>query len=87
MQKALTEINVQLHRVVSDITGVTGMAIIRAILAGERDPQRLALLKDPRAKRSTEEIAAALVLGGINKPSIKIVKSFCSFNVLFKNGW
>jgi transposase len=61
MQKALTEMNVQLHRVVSDITGVTGMAIIRAILAGERDPQRLAALKDPRAKRSTEEIAAALV--------------------------
>jgi transposase len=61
MQKALTEMNVQLHRVVSDVTGVTGMAIIRAILAGERDPQRLALLKDPRAKRSTEEIAAALV--------------------------
>jgi transposase len=61
MQKALTEMNVQLHRVVSDVTGVTGMAIIRAILAGERDPQRLASLKDPRAKRSTEEIAAALV--------------------------
>jgi transposase len=61
MQKALTEMNVQLHRVVSDVTGVTGMAIIRAILAGERDPQQLALLKDPRAKRSTEEIAAALV--------------------------
>jgi transposase len=61
MQKALTEMNVQLHRVVSDVTGVTGMAIIRAILAGERDPQRLASLKDPRAKRSTKEIAAALV--------------------------
>jgi transposase len=61
MQKALTEMNVQLHRVVSDVTGVTGMVIIRAILAGERDPQRLAALKDPRTKRSTEEIAAALV--------------------------
>jgi transposase len=61
MQKALTEMNVQLHRVVSDITGVTGMAIIRAIVFGERDPQRLAALKDPRTKRSTEEIAAALV--------------------------
>jgi transposase len=61
MQKALTEMNVQLHRVVSDVTGVTGMAIIRAMLAGERDPQRLAALKDPRAKRSIDEIAAALV--------------------------
>ena len=61
MQKALTEMNVQLHQVVSDVTGVTGMAIIRAIVAGERDPQQLALLKDPRAKRSVAEIAAALV--------------------------
>jgi transposase len=61
MQKALTQMNVQLHRVVSDITGVTGMAIIRAIIAGTRDPQQLAALKDPRAKRSTDEIAAALV--------------------------
>jgi transposase len=61
MQKALTEMNVQLHRVVSDITGVTGIAIIRAIVAGERDPQKLAALKDARAKRSITEIAAALV--------------------------
>lgn len=60
MQKALTEMNLQLHRVVSDITGVTGMAIIRAIVAGERDPKYLASLKDPRAKRSATEIAAAL---------------------------
>jgi transposase len=60
MQKALTEMNIQLHRVVSDITGVTGMAIIRAILAGNRDTQELAKLKDPRAKSSVAEIAAAL---------------------------
>jgi transposase len=59
-QKALTEMNLQLHRVVSDLTGVTGMAIIRAIVSGERDRERLAALKDPRAKRSTQEIAAAL---------------------------
>jgi transposase len=60
MQKALTEMNLQLHRVVSDVTGVKGMAIIRAIVAGERDPQILAAMKDPRAKRSVEEIASAL---------------------------
>jgi transposase len=60
MQKALTEMNLQLHRVVSDITGVTGMAIIRAIIAGERDSQILAALKDPRAKRSIQEISEAL---------------------------
>jgi transposase len=39
MQKALTEMNLQLHHVVADITGATGLRIIRAILAGERDPQ------------------------------------------------
>lgn len=45
----------------SDVTGVTGMAIIRAIVAGARNPEQLVTLKDPRAKRSTAEIAAALV--------------------------
>ena len=43
MQKALTEMNLMLHTVVSDITGVTGLKIIHAILAGERDPERLAV--------------------------------------------
>jgi len=42
MQKAMTEMNLQLHHVVSDITGATGMRIIRAIIAGERDPAVLA---------------------------------------------
>lgn len=60
MQKALTQMNVQLHKVVSDITGTSGMAIIRAIVAGERDPQILAAKKHYRAKRSEAEIAAAL---------------------------
>lgn len=60
MQKALTQMNVQLHQVVSDITGTTGMAIIRAIVDGERDPQVLAAKKHHRVKRSEAEIAAAL---------------------------
>lgn len=60
MQKALTQMNLQLHRVVSDITGLTGLKIIRAMLAGERNPQTLASLKDGRIRSSTEEIAAAL---------------------------
>jgi transposase len=60
MQKALTQMNLQLHRVISDITGTTGMAIIRAIIAGEREPQVLAALKDYRIKSSTSEIAKAL---------------------------
>jgi hypothetical protein len=61
MQKALTQMNLQLHRVISDITGTTGMAIIRAIVAGEREPQVLAALKDYRIKSSTSEIAKALM--------------------------
>ena len=60
MQKALTQMNLQLHRVISDITGLTGLKIIRSMLAGERNPQQLASLKDGRIRRTTEEIAAAL---------------------------
>jgi transposase len=60
MQKALTEMNIQIHRVISDITGVTGMSILRAILAGERDCIKLAQLKHPQIKSSTQQIAKAL---------------------------
>ncbi len=60
MQKALTQMNLQLHQVISDITGLTGMTIIRAIVGGERNPLSLASLKDPRIKSSTTEIAKAL---------------------------
>src|ERR1700692_2390857 len=48
MQKSLTEMNLQLHHVVTDITGATGLRIIRAILGGERNPAALALLRDTR---------------------------------------
>ena len=60
MQKALTEMNVQLHRVISDITGVTGLRILREILAGERDGVKLAQLKHPQIKSSSQQIAKAL---------------------------
>ena len=60
MQKALVQMNVQLQHVVDDITGVTGLRIIRAILGGERDPQRLAALRDARCKNSVATIAKAL---------------------------
>lgn len=60
MQKALTTMNVQLANVLSDVSGVTGQAIIRAILEGERDPYQLAALKDYRVKASEEEIARSL---------------------------
>jgi transposase len=60
MQKALQQMNVQLPHVLADITGVTGLAIIRAIVAGERDPVHLARFRDPRCAHSSEDIAKAL---------------------------
>jgi transposase len=61
MQKALTSMNLQLHHVVSDITGATGMKIIRAIVAGERAPSVLAAMRDRNCKSAVETIQAALV--------------------------
>lgn len=60
MQKALVQMNVQLTQVVSDITGVTGLRILRDIVAGQRDPQRLAAHRDTRCHASQAEIGAAL---------------------------
>lgn len=60
MQKALTEMNVQLANVISDISGVTGLAIIQAILDGERDRYKLADLAHPRIQATREEIARSL---------------------------
>jgi transposase len=60
MQKVLTQMNVQLANVISDISGLTGQAIIRAILHGERDPLKLAGLSDWRVHASQEEIAKSL---------------------------
>jgi len=61
LQKALTQMNLQLHHVLTDITGVTGLAILDAILAGERDPQALVQHRDHRIKASPATIAKALV--------------------------
>ena len=60
MQKSLDQMNVRVHRAVSDIDGVTGMAIVRAIVGGERDARRLAKLRDRRCRKSEEEIAEQL---------------------------
>ena len=60
MQKALTQMNLRLANVLSDITGVTGMKIIRSILAGERNPRVLAQFRDNRCKKSEEEITKSL---------------------------
>jgi transposase len=60
MQKALFEMNVQLSNVISDITGESGLRIIEAILAGERDPERLAPLCSTRIKASRQTVAKSL---------------------------
>lgn len=60
MQKSLTTMNVQLANAISDISGVTGQAIIRAILKGERDPRKLAMLRNYRIQATEEEIARSL---------------------------
>jgi len=60
MHKALEQMNLKLTQVVSEITGVTGMAILKAILAGERDPQRLAKLRNPHCHHDEDDIAKAL---------------------------
>jgi transposase len=61
MQKALDQMNLQLHHVISDITGMTGIAILEAILAGERNPHTLAALRDRRIKAGADTIAKSLV--------------------------
>lgn len=61
MHKALTQMNLQIHHVISDLTGTTGLAILDAIVAGERDPIELAKRRDPRVKADQELIAKSLL--------------------------
>jgi transposase len=61
IQKALTEMNLQLANVISDISGATGLRILHAIVEGERDPRRLATLRDWRIKATPEEVADSLL--------------------------
>lgn len=60
MQKSLIQMNIHLHNAISDITGVTGMAIIRAILAGERNTEKLAKMRDSRCKQPLQVIESSL---------------------------
>src|ERR1700682_6556163 len=60
MQKAMTQMNIQLANVLSDVSGMTGQAIVKAILAGERNPRKLAEFRDNRVKASEEQIARYL---------------------------
>jgi transposase len=61
MHKALTQMNLQIHHVISDITGSTGLAIVDAILNGQRDPAELAKLRDSHIRASEETICKSLV--------------------------
>ena len=70
MQKALTQMNIQLANVLSDVSGIPGQAIVKAILAGERDPYQLAALRNWRVKASEEEIARSLE-GNWQEPAIR----------------
>jgi transposase len=60
MQKSLDQMNVRVHRAVSDIAGATGMAILRAVAGGERDAQKLAKFRDARCSKTEQEIAEQL---------------------------
>jgi transposase len=60
MQKSLDQMNVQLHHVIADITGKTGMAVVRHIVAGEHDPEMLAQYRDPRCRAPKEVVIEAL---------------------------
>ena len=60
LQKALTQMNVKLHHVIRVVTGKTGLDIIKAIVSGQRDPRRLAQLRDPRIKADEATIAKSL---------------------------
>jgi transposase len=68
MQKCLDEMNLRVHKAISDLAGVTGCAIIQAILQGERDPAVLATFRDPRCRCSEEELRRALT--GHYKPEV-----------------
>jgi transposase len=73
MQKALTQMNLQLANVISDISGATGQAIIKDILGGQRDPKRLAKHRDPRVK-STEEVIAKSLEGNWRADLLFVLK-------------
>ena len=81
MQKTLTPMNVKLRHVVSDMTGVTGLAIIRAILAGERDPATLAQLRDYRCKHDETTIARALQGNGREEHLFALAQAVALYDI------
>lgn len=78
MQKAMVQMNIQLSQALSDVSGVTGQAIIRAIVGGERDPYKLAALRNYRCKKDEAEIAKALT-GTWREEHLFILKQSLAF--------
>ena len=84
MQKALTEMNLKLHTVLSDLTGRTGLAIVRSILKGERDPERLATQRDHRCHASHAEIGAALTGNYRAEHLFALKQNFAAYEFLLR---
>jgi transposase len=84
MQKALTEMNLKLHTVLTDLTGQTGLRIVRSILAGERDPERLAAFRDYRCHASPAEIVAALTGNYRPEHLFALRQNFAAYEFLLK---
>ena len=84
MQKALSEMNLKLHTVLTDLTGQTGLRIVRSILAGERDPQRLAAHRDYHCHASHAEIVAALTGNYRPEHLFALRQNFAAYEFLLK---
>ena len=74
MQRALDQMNIHLHHVISDLDGETGLRIVDAILAGERSPKRLVKLRDPRVRKSTIEEMEAALAGDWREEQLLVLK-------------
>src|SRR5215831_8125693 len=84
MQKALTQMNLKLHTVLTDLTGQTGLRIVRSILAGERDPERLAAYRDYHCHASHAEIVAALTGNYRSEHLFALRQNFAAYEFLLK---
>jgi transposase len=84
MQKALSEMNLKLHTVLTDLTGQTGLRIVRSILAGERNPERLAAHRDYHCHASQAEIVAALTGNYRTEHLFALRQNFATYEFLLK---
>jgi len=84
MQKALTQMNLKLHTVITDLTGQTGLKIVRSILAGERDPERLAIHRDYRCKAPKAELVASLTGNYRAEHLFALGQNFAAYEFLLK---